>query len=58
MGRSCGTDYNFADFLEIVTRVMHGLLAYDGDVYHSINTSSKKALKTPHKCAKLRQPHT
>ena len=27
---------NFADFLEIVTRVMHGLLAYDGDVYHSI----------------------
>ena len=28
---------NFADFLEIVTRVMHGLLACDGDVYHSIN---------------------
>jgi hypothetical protein len=27
---------NFADFLEIVTRVMHGLLAYDGDVYLSI----------------------
>jgi hypothetical protein len=29
---------NFADFLEIVTRVMHGLLAYDDDVYLSIKT--------------------
>jgi hypothetical protein len=29
---------NFADFLEIVTRVMHGLLAYDGDVCLSIKT--------------------
>jgi hypothetical protein len=29
---------NFADFLEITTRVMHGLLAYDGDVYLSIKT--------------------
>ena len=29
---------NFADFLEIVTRVMHGLLGYDGNVYDSIKT--------------------
>jgi hypothetical protein len=25
-----------ADFLEIVTRVVHGFLAYDGGVYNSI----------------------
>jgi hypothetical protein len=30
---------NFADFLVVATRVMHGLLAaYDGDVYLSIKT--------------------
>jgi hypothetical protein len=39
MGRSCGIDSKFCTvFLEIATRVMHGLLAYDGNARLSIKT--------------------